>query len=317
MLRVRAPSPALTFLKEATVIKFGILTHGGVGAPASLSDGCKKAAEVGYRILEEGGYALDAVVTSAIALEDDGRFNAGKGAIVRLDGKTIERDASLMDSNGNIGVVINVRNVQNPIALARKVMQTPHLAFAGRGAENLARKFNLYAEEKPSEWAIQRHKNLVQILKEKKLEGFRDEWKAADLKVLWNFDVEYSDVFGCDTIGAVALDKNGNMAVANSTGGASPMLFGRVGDSPIIGCGFYCGKNAAVATTGIGEEIVKKMLALRVHDLIAHGEPVESASSKLVNQYPKTIAIGVISICRRGYSIFANREMASAALISE
>lgn len=299
------------------MIKFGILTHGGVGAPSSLSDGCKKAAEIGYNILEKGGNALDAVVAAATQLEDDGRFNAGRGAILRLDGKTVERDASLMDSDNNIGIVINVRNVKNPIKLARKVMETPHIAFAGKGAENLARKFGLYAEESPSSAAVDRHRRLVQMIKEKKLDDFREAWKKADIKQLWNFEVEYSEVFGCDTIGAVALDRNGNMAVANSTGGASPMLYGRVGDSPIIGCGFYCGKNAAVATTGIGEEIVKRMLALNVHNLIAQGEPVESATVKLVNQYPKNIPIGVIAICRRGYSIFANREMASAALICE
>jgi L-asparaginase/beta-aspartyl-peptidase (threonine type) len=134
----------------------------------------------------------------------------------------------------------------------------------------------------------------------------------------WNFPMPFDEIFGeSDTVGAVAVDREGRYAVANSTGGASPMLAGRIGDSPIIGCGFYAGRSAAIATTGIGEEIIRRTLARNVHDSIFQGEEVARACDLGVVQYSNVIPIGIIAISRRGWSSVHNRDMATATRVKE
>jgi L-asparaginase/beta-aspartyl-peptidase (threonine type) len=301
------------------MIRLGIVTHGGVGSPAAWNDGCERAAEAGYRILEAGGHALDAVQAAAVALEDDGRYNAGSGSTLRLDGRTIEMDASLMDSDGRIGVVAAVRGIKNPIRLAREVMNTPHVILSGEGAAALARRRGI-ADPHPgaTTHARERFERVRRVVGEKIHEELSAAWRAFDMKAHWNFPVAYEEVFGHgDTIGAVALDLQGRLAVANSTGGASPMLAGRIGDSPIIGCGFYAGRSAAVATTGLGEEIIRRMLARGVHDAIAQGEEVARAAEQGVSQYPREVPVGVLAICRRGWASVHNRDMAWAARVKE
>lgn len=292
-----------------------IVTHGGVGSPKRYSDGCRDAARRGMDILRNGGAALDAVVTAAISLEDDGRFNAGSGAAVRLDGKTIEMDAALMDSTGKIGAVAAVRNVKNPILVAKEVLSTPHLFICGSGATDLAacRGLALPSPLKPSPHAQKRFKkNVEQLSKRKGLRDIRKEWRTFDIQQHWNFgQTAYEDIFGhSDTIGAVAIDSHGTMASAVSTGGTSITLQGRVGDSPIIGCGFYAGSHAAVATTGIGEEIIKRLLAKAVYDFIAGGMSAQKACAKGLTLFPKSIPIGVIAVSPRGVACAANRQIA-------
>src|SRR5512135_1657580 len=125
------------------MIKYGIVVHGGAGTPEDYADGCRKACDQGFEMLGAGRSSLDAVIEAVRMLEDDGRFNAGSGAALRIDGKTTEMDAALMDSAGSVGIVMNVRHIRNPILLARAVLDTPHLAMAGRGAEMLAREAGL------------------------------------------------------------------------------------------------------------------------------------------------------------------------------
>jgi L-asparaginase/beta-aspartyl-peptidase (threonine type) len=149
------------------------------------------------------------------------------------------------------------------------------------------------------------------------MEDFRPNWKDADVKALWNFTSEYSDVFGSDTIGAVAVDDRGLFAVSNSTGGATPMLLGRIGDSPIVGCGFYAGPAGAVATTGIGEEIIRRQLARAVYDYMAQGDEVQAACERGVRLFPREVMTGVIAISRRGIGAADNRQMARAAIVRE
>src|SRR4030042_3853814 len=108
------------------MIHYGIVVHGGAGSPSPFSDGCKTACESAFSLLEAGKNALDAVVEAARMLEDDGRFNAGSGSALRLDGKKIEMDASVMDSEATLGMVMAIRDVKNPIVVARAVMNTPH-----------------------------------------------------------------------------------------------------------------------------------------------------------------------------------------------
>ncbi len=299
------------------MIRYGVVAHGGVGSPLRFSDGCAKACGSAFKLLEKGSSALDAVTEAARVLEDDGRFNAGSGSTLRLDGTTIEMDAGLMDSQERIGIVISVRNIRNPVVLARALMETPHVALAGQGAELFARKRGLPSFRNVSTHSRQRYRKLLQTIKRGELGEHDPRWEDCDLRSLWNLEVPYAAIFGTDTIGVVALDKEGNTAVANSTGGASPMLLGRVGDSPMVGCGFYAGISAAVACTGIGEEIIKKMLAKTVYDLVASGVDVKAACRQGIRPFPGKTAVGLIAISTAGCAVVANRQMAHFALIKE
>ncbi|MDB5962350.1 MAG: L-asparaginase, partial [Massilia sp.] len=117
---------------------FTILVHGGAGASMQDLDGCQVAARVGLSVLQANGEGLDAVVQAVMALENDGRFNAGSGSVVALDGMTIEMDAAVMDTRGRLGAVTCVRDVRNPVLLARAVADTPHRLLAGEGAQRFA-----------------------------------------------------------------------------------------------------------------------------------------------------------------------------------
>ncbi|MBP1730379.1 MAG: iaaA [Deltaproteobacteria bacterium] len=299
------------------MIDYGVLVHGGVGSPVRWSDGCQKACEAAFAQLEAGGRALDAVCEAARILEDDGRFNAGLGSTLRLDGKTIEMDASLMDSKGSLGIVISIKNVQNPILVARAVLETPHVALSGYGAELFARKRGLEPFGRPSKQSKARYKDLLRMIRRGDLGKHDPRWEECDIRSLWNFDTPYETTIGVDTIGVVALDRNGNFAVANSTGGASPMLLGRVGDTPMPGCGYYAGPFAAIACTGIGEDIIRRMLARKVYEAVADKEDVRDAARESLTQFPGKIPVGVIAITRRGCTITSNRPMAHYALVQQ
>ena len=294
----------------------GIVVLGGVGSPSSVRDGCRRAAEAGQAVLQKGGSAMEAVIEAATVLEDDGRYNAGSGASLRLDGKTIEMDAAVMDSEGKIGGVAGISRVKNPIQVAREVISTPHVLLCGQGAVEFARRRGFTDFYEPSDRAVQRYERVVKLIREDRRAGLREAWRDFDLESDWNFDVSYGEAFACDTIGAVALDEKGLLAVANSTGGAGPMLLGRVGDSPLIGCGFYAGPCASVATTGIGEEIIRKMLARQVYDWIRQGEDVAKACERGVALYPDDVPIGVIALARRGAATAHNRDMAAWEIVT-
>lgn len=293
----------------------GIVVHGGAGSPAQWSDGCIRAAEAGFRLLEKGEEALEAVLAAAVVLEDDERFNAGTGSTLRLDGATIEMDAAVMDSNGRLGAVAAIQRVKNPVLVARRVAETPHVLLAGQGATAFARHLGFPDYYYVSERARQRHQQTIRALKGQDAEGLPERWREFDLSRFWNFSTPLTEILGAeDTIGAVALDKYGVFAVANSTGGATPMLLGRVGDSPLIGCGLYAGQHAAVATTGIGEDIIRRLLAKTVYDWIASGTDVRDACQFGVSLFPQSMPVGVIAISRDGYAQASNRDMACRAL---
>jgi beta-aspartyl-peptidase (threonine type) len=297
------------------MILYGVVTHGGAGSSSLLSDGCKKACEAAYNLLENGRSSLDAVVEAARILEDDGRFNAGSGSSLRLDGKTIEMDAAVMDSKGNLGIAIAVRDVKNPILVARNIVGTPHVALAGEGATIFARKQNLEPFHKISDDSLKRYEKIKRLIKENRLSEDMPNWKGHDIKTLWNFkDVSFEEIF-CDTIGAVAIDREGVLAAANSTGGFSPMLKGRVGDGPMIGCGFYAGTHCAIAATGMGEEIIKRMLAKTVYDMVSRGEEIRKACENGIRMFPHEIKVGIIAISKEFYATTSNSEMACSALI--
>ncbi len=264
-----------------------VLTHGGVGAKDDLCDGPRKAADKGFEVLASGGSALDAAIEAAVLLEDDPRFNAGTGSRYRIDGKTIEMDAALMTSDGRLGAVAAIRNVRNPVRAARLVMDTPHVLMVGQGATDYARRMGMEFHDP----GIPETKEFIRkgwaAIREGKLSPYNRKWLA-----FRNYDLPE----GCDTIGAVVCDGSGGYAAANSTGGTSLMLVGRVGDSPLFGSGLWAGPVGAVAATGIGEIIISRLLSKTVYDKIESGMGPAEACSWGVGLFPPEIAVGLIAV---------------------
>lgn len=283
-----------------------IVVHGGAGAAPDTADGCHFAARAGRTILQAGGEALDAVVRAIEALEDDGRFNAGTGAVVAPDGVTIEMDAAVMDTRGRLGAIACVRDVRHPVLLAREVARTPHRLLAGEGAQRLAVVLGLApAQPLTSALAQQRLAQLEQA-------SAQDRDKRAAVLRLWNYPAppaQQAHAAGCDTVGAVARDAAGHFAVAASTGGVVPALLGRVGDTPLIGAGFYAGSEGAVAVTGTGEDIIPLLLAHAVYGWIAGGIPLQQALERGVEQLPEGSDIGIIAVSRTEAGHHSNRAM--------
>lgn len=293
-----------------------IVVHGGAGAPTSLNDGCEAAAAAAAVRLRDGAGALDAAVEAVVVMENDGRFNAGSGAVLRVDGETLEFDAGVMDSAGRLGAVAAVRHVRNPVLVARRVADTPHILLAGEGATAFAKAVGLEAELMPSERARERHGRLVEHLASGGTEG---GWSAEGLADAWNLPAPYDRIFSrggapgpCDTVGAVVRGPDGAFAVAGSTGGSVPMLLGRVGDTPLVGSGFYAGEHGAVACTGIGEEIARRVLAREVYDLLRTGMTPQAACEAGVGLLPAEVSVGVIAVGVDGAGAASNREMAHA-----
>jgi L-asparaginase/beta-aspartyl-peptidase (threonine type) len=206
-----------------------------------------------------------------------------------------------------VGAVINIRNVKNPVVVAQALTNTPHVALAGRGAEAFAEKIGAEPFPGVSEKAVERYERIMKLLREGKIGEINPRWKDAD--------ESFYKIIPSDTIGAVALDRKGIFAVAASTGGASPMMVGRVGDTPMIGCGFYAGPGGAVAATGLGEEIIKRMLAKTVYDYMDDDGDIESACRKGIGLFGRGIAAGLIGISKMGFAVSANRPIAHYAMV--
>ncbi len=275
-----------------------VITHGGVGAKEDMVGRPMEAAGKGLAVLEGGGSALDAAVEAAVILEDDPAFNAGTGSRFRIDGKTIEMDASLMASDGRMAAVAAVRNVRNPVRLARLVMDTPHVMMVGQGASDYAYRMGMNPYDPATEDTRAFIRKAWKAIREGKVSPYNRKW--LDFR---NYDLPSE---GCDTIGAVVRDARGNFAVANSTGGTSLMLPGRVGDSPIFGAGFWAGPAGAVAATGIGEEIIRKLLCKQVYDRIESGMHPAKACEWGVGLYPPELPVGLIAVGRKAWGKAAN-----------
>ena len=247
------------------MVKPVIVIHGGAwGIPDDQVDdnitGVEEAARQGWNILQKGGSALDAVVAAVNCLEDNPVFDAGIGSVLTEDG-TVEMDALIMDGrNLEAGAVAGLRDVRYPINLARLVMEkTPHVLMIGEGANRLALEFGVERITQDE---------LVTDTARKELEE-------------WLKDRRFGETFGHDTVGAVALDSNGNLAAATSTGGVTGKQVGRVGDVPIIGSGGYAdNKVGAVSSTGDGEAIFKVNLAKLVLSYMEAGMGVQTAAEK-------------------------------------
>ena len=296
-------------------MRYAILTHGGAASPSSYADSCEVAAESARVVLEKGGDALAAALTATVALEDDPRFNAGTGSNLRLDGATVEMDASVMTSDARFGSVTCIQRVKNPILIAARVMETPHLMLAGEGATAFARKLGFPDFDPTTEGARRKYERVVAELRGQGDGDYATDaapWKKSPPKAFWNFAGEPLD---CDTVGAVVRDGHGRFAATASTGGTLYMLRGRVGDSPLMGCGVYAGPHGAVAATGVGEELIRRFISKTVYDWLAEGIAPARAAQRGVALFPDIIDVGLLVVGRSGQAIASNRNMAGAQLV--
>ncbi len=257
-----------------------ILVHGGAGYKPPKKRSLEVLAEslaAGYTILLNGGPSLDAVVAAVTVLENSGLFNAGLGGVLQLDG--VQRlDASLMEGKDlNAGAVAGLEGFRNPVQAARRVMDTAHVLMTNIGARRIAQ--GLARLPRPSRASQEKLKKLLQ--QEKDVVGL------------------YRKYFS--TVGAVALDAEGNLAAGTSTGGTYAMLPGRVGDSPIIGAGTYAeNATAAVSCTGAGEHILRRALAKETCMLVTGRTPASAARLTLKALLRIGGQAGLIVLDRKG-----------------
>ena len=294
-----------------------IVVHGGAGAGRDLDDGCIRAADAARARLDQGAQALGAAIAAVPVMEDDERFNAGTGSALGLDGETIEMDASVMDTQGRLGAVSCLRGVKNPVLVARDVARTPHTFLSGEGAERFARRMGHEVYREVTAKARQEHQEMMEKLNSS--EPAMPGEDNADFARYWNYagSPRFQKGAACDTVGAVVRDAAGQFAVAGSTGGSAPSLLGRVGDTPIIGSGFYCGPHGAVAATGVGEHIIRNMLASRVYRWIEEGMPLVEALKRGIALIPSGVDVGLIAVSRSDAGAWSNAEMPQAVVGDE
>jgi len=275
-----------------------IVVHGGAGAwhperSQSGLEGVKKAADVGFEILKRDGEAVDAVVEAVAIMEDDDSFNAGYGSSLNLE-KRVEMEASVMDGKTlKAGAAGLLKDIKNPVRLARIVMdKTDHVFVVGEGADKLARMFNLERRKPFTKLRLKYYEKQKKLLVEGKFK----------LLKLASLVKKYPDFFELDTVGAVALDKNGNVAAATSTGGFPLKIPGRIGDSPLIGCGNYADNRCgACSATGVGEIAIRLVLAKTVCNFMESGVPAQYAVEQaitLVNERLNDVynSMGLIAV---------------------
>ncbi len=271
-----------------------IVVHGGAGfwrrdLRRGLN-GVMTAARSGSSCLKKDGTALDAVESAIVKMEDNEIFNAGRGSSLTLQG-TVEMDAAIMDGiDLSAGAVALVRDVKNPIRLARLVMErTEHVLIAGESAEQLAKAFSL---PKCNPITTRRRRMYLKLKTESEAQPTKNTLLLRDHPEILT-----------DTVGAVALDQNGNFAAAASTGGITLKIPGRIGDTPQIGSGLYADNRAGAATaTGLGEVAIKLVLSKAVCTMMEQGISAPNASVTAIESATKLLhgQAGVISIDKRG-----------------
>ncbi|CAH1973380.1 unnamed protein product [Acanthoscelides obtectus] len=277
-----------------------LLVHGGAGdipderVPTKMA-GMRKSVLVGFQVLKAGGSAIDAVEAAIKVMEDDEAFNAGYGSVLNTDGE-VEMDACVMLGNLSAGAVSIVRDIQHPISLARLVMEkTPHVMFAGAGANRFAREQGVPFVA-PGSLVSESAKRSLEMFKKNQAEHLTETGHTKPPGPLK--DVKNPGDVG--TVGAVAIDINGNMAAGTSTGGLNGKMVGRVSDTSMIGSGTYCDEDVgAVSTTGHGDTIAKACLAHSIIKEMEHGKSAQDAAShcleKMTNRLKHTAGAIVLS----------------------
>ena len=291
LLLLTTLSALLTAAPPAAVV------HGGAGSPRIRMDGTDKAAAKALAGLKGGAPALEAALAGVVALEDDPRFNAGTGANIRLDGKTIQMDAACMDGEtGGFGAVAAIERVKNPVLVARKVMATPHLLIVGEGATRFARALGFPDYDPTCAENKARFQRVQAILKGSDPRQI-EAWKRYDWKAAWNFPTPLKEALGpSDTVGCVTRDAKGRFAAAISTGGTTITFYGRVGDVPMFGAGIYAGPKGAVACTGNGEDIIKRLVAKAAYDLLDKGLSAQQAVDRTLAAFPPKVDLGLVAV---------------------
>ncbi|MGR5381458.1 isoaspartyl peptidase/L-asparaginase family protein [Vibrio harveyi] len=284
---------------------FSIAIHGGAGTilreqmsdelQQSILADLEAAVKAGHQILATGGEAIDAVVAAVKVLEDSPNFNAGKGSVLTHN-EMVEMDASVMDGrHQDAGAVAGVRHIRNPIELARDVMRNSnHVLLVGEGAEKFAFEQGHEYTEQDYFFTDRRYEQL-QSMREKGLFALSES--------------RYPDDRKHGTVGAVALDRQGNLAAATSTGGVTNKKYGRVGDSALIGCGTVAENGVvAVSTTGVGEFFIRKRVAEDVAARMRYlQEDVHTACEHIIQGDLKAMGGegGLIAIDAKGELHFA------------
>jgi beta-aspartyl-peptidase (threonine type) len=236
--------------------------------------GVRHALAAGWRVLERGGPALDAVEEAVVIMEDDDTFDAGRGSFLNREGK-VQLDALIMDGASlRAGGVGCVERLRNPVRAARKILsESPHIYFVAEGAERFAAEHGI---------PLCRNEDLIVPREVERLRAYQRQ--AAGQGTEKGGNDLFAPTISHDTVGAVALDGEGNIAAATSTGGTLNKAPGRLGDSSLIGCGCYADNlSAAASTTGWGEPIMKLVLAKWTADRVAAGNLPEWAAQEAMN----------------------------------
>lgn len=275
--------------------KTAIAIHGGAGTitrknmsaemEKAYREGLTAALQKGYAVLKSGGSSLDAVEAAVVEMENNPLFNAGKGAVFTHEGKN-EMDAAIMNgATLGAGSIAGVSTIRNPIKTARKVMEkSAHVMLTGKGAEEFAAQQDETIVPPSYFYTEKRWEGLQRALKAEKVElDHTDTVKKASPKTGYLIFDE-GKKFG--TVGAVALDQNGNLAAATSTGGMTNKRWNRVGDAPIIGAGTYANNaTCAVSATGHGEYFIRSVVAYDISALMEYkGLPLTNAANEVVMQ---------------------------------
>ncbi len=266
--------------------KYVLIIHGGAGTilkehmtlekEKEYKDKLTEALQAGFKKLKEGKSSVEAVESSIVVMEDSPLFNAGKGAVFTNEGKN-ELDASIMfGKDKSAGAVAGVKTIKNPIKAAIAVMKnSPHVMLAGSGAEKFAKEQGLEIVNPKYFWTQQRWDALQKVLKKEKLKD------QQAMNPLW-----IDQKFG--TVGAVALDHEGNLAAGTSTGGMTNKKFERIGDSPIIGAGTYANEEVGISGTGWGEYFIRATAGRTVAAKMEYqNKSVKTASQETIDEIGK------------------------------
>ena len=282
-------SPQTTLSDAREPNSFAIVIHGGAGGiqreyftdeqQKAYAQKLQEALDAGYYVLENGGISLNAVEAAIKIMEDSPLFNAGKGAVYNSEGNQ-EMDAAIMNGKTlNSGAVAGVNHIKNPILAARVVMDSSkHVMLSGKGAEIMAEKYGIEMVDSSYFFTVKRFNQLrkIQEKEKKQLEN------TAHM-----IDNELIDDHKYGTVGAVAIDKSGNIAAGTSTGGMTNKKYGRIGDVPIIGAGTYANNlTCGISATGTGEFFIRTVAAHEVSNLIQYKgkTPKEALHEVLFNQ---------------------------------